>query len=131
MTDSAGFSLSAANKLMRPTKQEVEDRVVFLGLGVHGERYLAPYYSKFLSIACLDYDHEQGLFLKNLKYETRELIFCVEDGKITRLATIQHLHDLKNRCQNLGLDCGFTATDLLLVFFCDQNSDACERLFTS
>ena len=130
-TDSAGFSLSAANKLMKPTKQEVEDGVVFLGLGGDGERYLAPYYWNLPSIACLDYDHEQRLFLKNLKYETRDLIFWVEDGKITRLATIQHLHDLKNRCQNLGLDCGFTATDLLLVFFCDQNSDACERLFTS
>ena len=130
-TDSAGFSLSAANKLMKPSKQEVEDGVVFLGLGVDGEKYLAPYYWNLPSIACLDYDHEQRLFLKNLKYETRDLIFWIEDGKITRLATIQHLHDLKNRCQNLGLDCGFTATDLLLVFFCDQNSDACERLFTS
>ena len=78
-----------------------------------------------------DYDHEQRLFLKNLKYETRDLIFWIEDGKITRLATIQLLHDLKNRCQNVGLDCGFTGTDLLLVFFCNQNSDACERPFTS
>ena len=130
-TDSAGFSLSAANKLMKPTRQEVEDGVVFLGLGVDGERYLAPYYWNLPSIACLDYDHEQRLLLKNLKYETRELTFWVDEGKFTRLATIQHLHDLKNRCQNLGLDCGFTATDLLLVFFCDQNSDACERLFTN
>ena len=40
--DSAGFSLSAAKKLMKPSKQEVEDGVVFLGLGVDGERYLAP-----------------------------------------------------------------------------------------
>ena len=29
-----------------------------------------------------------------------------------------------------GLDCGFNASDLLLVYFFDQNSDACERLFT-
>ena len=85
---------------------------------------LAPYYWNLPSIACLDYDHEQRLFFKNLKYETRDLIFWIEDRKITRLATIQHLHDLKNRCQNLGLDCGFTANNLLLVFFC-------ERLFTS
>ena len=130
-TDSAGFSLSAASKLMKPTKQEVKDGIVFLGLGVEGERFLAPYYWHLPAIACLDYDHEQRLFLKNLKYETRELTFWEEGGRITRLATIQHLHDLKNRCQNLGLDCGFNATDLLLVFFCDQNSDACERLFTT
>ena len=129
-TDSAGFSLSAANKLMRPTKEEVQDGVVFLGLGVEGERYLAPYYWSFPSIACLDYDHEGRLFLKNLKYETRELTFWEEYGKVTRLATIVDLHDLKHRCQNLGLDCGFNGTDLLLVFFCNQNSDACERLFT-
>lgn len=35
-TDSAGFSLSAANK--------GRDGVIFLGLGIEGERYLAPYY---------------------------------------------------------------------------------------
>ena len=54
--------------------------------------------------------HEQRLFLKNLKYETRDLIFWIEDGKINWLATIQHLHDLKNRYQNIDLDCGFTVT---------------------
>ena len=129
-TDSAGFSLSAANKLMTPTKEEVEDGVIFLGLGIEGERYLAPYYWHLPFIACLDYDHEQRLFLKNLKYETRELTFWEEKGKNIQLATINHLQDLKYRCQNLGLDCGFNATDLLLVLFCDQNSGACERLFT-
>ena len=130
-TDSAGFSLSAAHKLMKPTKQEVEDGVVFLGLGVEGERFVAPYYWHLPAIACLDYDHEQRLFLKNLKYKTRELTFWEEGRRTIRLATIQHIRDLKNRCQNLGLDCGFNATDLLLIYFCDQNSDACERLFTT
>lgn len=74
-TDSARFSSSAVNKLMKPTEQEVEDGVVYLGLGVDRERYLSPYYWKLPSIACLDYDHEQRLFLNNLKNETRELIF--------------------------------------------------------
>ena len=124
-------TVSAVHKLMKPTKQEVEDGVVFLGLGVEGERFVAPYYWHLPAIACLDYDHEQRLFLKNLKYETRELTFWEEGGKTIRLATIQHLRDLKNRCQNLGLDCGFNAIDLLLIYFCDQNSDACERLFTT
>ena len=66
----------------------------------------------------LDYDHKQRLFLKNLKYETRELTFWEEGGRLIRLATSQH-HDLKNCCQNLGLVCSFNATDLLLVFFCN------------
>ena len=60
-TDSAGFSLSAANKLMKPTKQEVEDGIVFLRLGVEGERFVTPYYWHLPAIACLDYDHEQRL----------------------------------------------------------------------
>ena len=69
--------------------------MIFLGLGIEGERYLAPYYWQLPSIACLDYDHEQQLFLKNLKYETRDLTFWKENGKILRLATINHLQDLK------------------------------------
>ena len=58
------------------------------------------------------------------------MTFWEEQGKTTRSATIRHLQDLKHRCQVLGLDCGFNATDLLLIYFCDQNSDACVRLFT-
>ena len=46
------------------------------------------------------------------------------------MATIQHLKDLRHRCQEKGLDSGRKATDLILIYFCDQNSDACERLFT-
>ena len=49
-TDSAGFPLSAANKLKRATKEEVQDGVVFLGLGIESARYLAPYYWSFPSI---------------------------------------------------------------------------------
>lgn len=60
---------------MTATKEEVEDGVIFLRLGIEGERFLAPYYWHLLSIACLDFDHEQRLLLKNLKYETRELTF--------------------------------------------------------
>ena len=72
-TDSAGFALSESNKLMRPTKEEVQDCVVFLGLVVDGERYLTPACWPFPSIPCLDYDHKGRLFIKNLKYETKEL----------------------------------------------------------
>ena len=46
------------------------------------------------------------------------------------MASIQHLKDLRQRCREKGLDSGLKATDLILIYFCDQNSDACERLFT-
>ena len=129
-TDSAGFSLAAAIQLMTPTEEEIKEGVLYLGLGIDEEEFVSPYYWYLPSIAYLDYDHEQRLFLKNLKYETRDLTLW-EDGKTTILATIKHLQDLKHRCQDLGLDCGFSATDLLLIYFCDQNSDACQRIFTT
>jgi len=47
-----------------------------------------------------------------------------------RVATIHHLKDLRNRCEKAGLDTGITAMDLALIYFFDQNSDACERIFT-
>ena len=128
--DSAGFSLSAVIHLMTPSLEEINKGVVYLGLRIDDECYLAPYYWFLPAIAFLDYDHEQRLFLKNLKYETRELTFWEDKGHAPRPATIKHLKDLKHRCQVLGLDCGFSSTDLLLIYFCDQNSDACERLFT-
>ena len=129
-TDSAGFSLSAAIHLMSPSHEEINEGVIYLGLGLDDECYLAPYYWYLPSIAYLDYDHEQRLFLKNLKYQTRDLTFWDDNGNTTKLATIEHLKNLKHRCQELGLDCGFSSADLLLIYFCDQNSDACERLFT-
>ena len=129
-TDSAGFSLAAAIHLMTPTEEEIKDGVLYLGLGIDEEQFVSPYYWCLPSIAYLDYDHEQRLCLKNLKYETRDLTFWEEDGKTTVLATIKHLEDLKHRCQDLGLDCGFSATDLLLIYFCDQNSDVCQRIFS-
>ena len=130
-TDSAGFSLAAAIQLMTPTEDEIKEGILYLGLGIDEEQFVSPYYWYLPSIAYLDYDHEQRLFLKNLKYETRDLTLWEEAGKTTILATIKHLQDLKHRCQDLGLDCGFSATDLLLIYFCDQNSDACQRIFTT
>ena len=69
-TDSAGFSLAATVQKMTPTLAEGKAGVYFLGLGTEDERFCAPYYWFLSSIAYLDYDHEQRLFLKNLKYET-------------------------------------------------------------
>lgn len=115
---------------MTPTKEEIQEGVCYLGLGIDEEMFSAPYYWQLPSIAYLDYDHEQRLFLKNLKYKTRELTLFEERGGSSHLATIRHLQDLKHRCQVLGIDCGFNAADLLLIYFCDRNSDACVRLFT-
>ena len=129
-TDSAGFSLSAAVHLMTPRAEETSNGLYYLGLGVDDEKFLAPYYWFLPAICYLDYDHEQRLFLKNLKYETRQLTFWREDGAVSRMAAVQHLKDLRQRCKERGLDSGLKATDLILIYFCDQNSDACERLFT-
>ena len=129
-TDSAGFSLSAAVQLMTPSEEDIKGGVLYLGLGLQDEKFLAPYYWFLPAICYLDYDHEQRLFMKNLKYETRELTFWNVKGAPSRMVSIQHLKDLRNRCQEQGLCCGLKATDLILIYFCDQNSDACERLFT-
>jgi hypothetical protein len=50
--DSASFSLSAAKHLMTPSSDEIRG-VQYLGLGIHEERFLAPYYCFFPSIAYL------------------------------------------------------------------------------
>ena len=128
--DSAGFSLAAAAQMMTPTFPEVKAGVYFLGLGTEDERYCAPYYWFLPSIAYLDHDHEQRLFLKNLKYETHDLTFWEEEGSETRVATIQHLKDLRQRCGKAGVGTGISAVDLVLIYFFGQNSDACERIFT-
>ena len=67
-TDSAGFSLASAIQLMTPTEEEIEEGIQYLALGIDEEEFASPYYWHLPSIAYLDYDHEQRLFLKNLKY---------------------------------------------------------------
>lgn len=46
------------------------------------------------------------------------------------MASVQYLKDLRQQCKERGLDSGLKATDLILIYFPDQNSGACERLFT-
>jgi len=43
-TDSAGHQLSADVTLMTPIEENVEAGIPYLGLGVPGERFLAPYF---------------------------------------------------------------------------------------
>ena len=129
-TDSASFSLSAAAHLMTPQAEETSNGLYYLGLCVDDEKFLAPYYWFLAAICYLDYDYEQRLFLKNLKYKTRQLTFWNEDGSVSRMASVQYLKDVRQQRKERGLDSGLKARDLILIYFCDQNSDACERLFT-
>lgn len=114
-TDSAGFSLSAVVHLMTVRAEETSIGLYYLGLGVDDEKLLAPYYWFLPAICYLDYHHEQRLFLKNLKYETRQLTFWKEDGAVSRMAAVQHLKDLRQRCKERGLDSGLKAKDLISI----------------
>lgn len=127
-TDSAGHSLSAAIKLMTPTQAEIDYGVNYLQLGVPGESFAAPYYWNLPTIAFLDHAHEQRLFLRNLKYETRCLTFFQEKTDVA-LASIQPLMDLKRQCALRDIECNLHDSDLILLKFMDQNQDACERIF--
>ena len=129
-TDSAGFSLSAAIHMITPRTEDIKNGIHHLGHGVEDEKSLAPCYWFLPAICYLDYDHEQRLFLKNLKYGTREHMFWKQESLTSRIVSIQHLKDLQQQCQEQGLDSGLKATDLIPIYFCDQNSDVCERLFT-
>lgn len=43
-TDSAGFSLSALVTLMTPTEATVKEGIMYLGLCIPDERFVAPYF---------------------------------------------------------------------------------------
>lgn len=129
-TDSARLSLGDAISLWHRPKKRSRKACFFLASVLMKRMLALSYYWYLPSIAYLNYDHEQTLFLKNLKCETHALTFGEQQGKTTCSAMIRHLQDLKQCCQVLGLDCGFNATDLLLIYFCDHNFDAYLRLFT-
>ena len=46
-TDSAGFQLAAAIANMSPTAFQIGKGVVYLSLGIPGERFVAPFRGKF------------------------------------------------------------------------------------
>lgn len=129
-TDSAGFSLHASVTSMTPTERHVKEGIFFLRLGVPDERFVAPYYSNLPFISFLDWDHERRLFVKCLKYETLDLTLWKGTKGVCSWITIQHLKQLKDVCEKKGVVCGFSALDLELGKFFDQNSDAADRMFT-
>ena len=106
-------SLSAAAHLMTPQAEETSNGLYYLGLCVDDEKFLAPYYWFLAAICYLDYDYEQRLFLKNLKYKTRQLTFWNEDGSVSRMASVQYLKDVRQQRKERGLDSGLKARDLI------------------
>ena len=66
------------------------------------KKFLAPYYWFLPAICYLDYHHEQ-------------LTFWKEDGAVSRMAAVQHLKDLRQRCKERGLDSGLKAKDLISI----------------
>ena len=127
--DSAGFSLSASVQLMTPTESAVAEGINYLGLGVPDEKFLSPYFWRLPAIAYGDYDHLRRIFLRVLKYETRNLTLY-KDSRGVVVATISHLHELMRICSQIGQSLPFSANDLLLISFFDQRPDTANRIFT-
>lgn len=128
-TDSAGFSLSASIQLMTPTESTVAKGIQYLGLGISDERFVAPYFWRLPSISYGDYDHLRRIFLRVLKYETRDLTFF-KDARGSVVATVNHLQELMSICQKNGQGVPFSTNDLLLISFFDQRPDTANRIFT-
>ena len=127
-TDSAGFQLAAAVSLMTPSDEFIRSGVLYLGLGIGESKYAAPYLGPLPSIAYLDYDHCLRLFLKNLKYESLDL--SVWPGLNAIYISIDHLKELQIKCQKSKLDLSFSANDLLLPSFMEQNVDGALKIMT-
>ena len=128
-TDSAGFSLAASVINMTPSDKQVEQGFYFLSLGIDEERFVASYFSDLPFISFLDHDHERRLFLKCLKYKTLDLYIWRDDENGSCCISIEHLKELREINMNDGISCDFSALDLELSLFFDQNTDAADRVF--
>ena len=51
-------------------------------------------------------------------------------SKCSYVATIEHLKELKQICEESGYICNFSNNDLLFARFLDQNVDAALKVFT-
>ena len=86
---------------MMTQQQNHTDRgILYMGLGDKDERFLAPYYWQLPSVYMYvpDYEHLLRLFLRNLKYNTRNLTFC-SFNKSSHIATIHHIEELRQNFQ--------------------------------
>uniref|UniRef100_A0A7M5XM89 Uncharacterized protein n=1 Tax=Clytia hemisphaerica TaxID=252671 RepID=A0A7M5XM89_9CNID len=127
-TDSAGFQLAAAVSLMSPNPELLKLKVKYLTLGIGATKFAAPYLGPLPSISYLDYDHCLRLFLKCLKYQTLDLDLFPSSSSSYR-ASIDHLKELKEFCDESGYKLGFSNNDLLFSVYFDQNVDAALKIF--
>ena len=126
-TDSAGFSLFASIQLITPTATTLEKGIYYSGLGIPDERFVTPYFWRLPSIAYGAYDHARKTFIREVKYDTRDLTFLTD----TLGALWQLLITYMSLCPNVKkMDSGpFSTNDLLSISFFDQQPDTTKRIF--
>ena len=127
-TDSAAFSRSLAKAVMTPREEFISQGVLYLGIGIQEEQYMAPYFWKYPSIMYLDFEHNQRSCLRVLKYDTHELLLY-SDEQNTVTASIEHLNHLREICKDNAIAKTLTETDLILTSYFDQNSDGAYKVF--
>ena len=105
-TDSAGFSLRLAKWMMTPHQHLQDMGILYLGLGLPHERFLAPYFWKYPSIAYLDFEHNQRSCLRMLKSSTHDMVMFIDDGDSENVAlvTMDHIMHLREKCLSSGVD---------------------------
>ena len=128
-TDLASYSHALAKAMMTPRDEFLEKGVQYLGLGLAEEKYMAPYLWKFPSIMFLDYEHNQRSSMRILKYTNLDLTLYADD-ELTIGATVGHLKQLRQLCQQKNIRCGLTDGDLSLLDYFDQNSDSAYKIFS-
>lgn len=114
---------------MTPTVETCAEGIIYLSLGIPDEKYVAPYFWTYPSIAYLDYDHNRRLFMKIMKYPTRDLtMFKDSNGSVH--VSVDHLKKLHQTCLDKNIEVRFTERDLLLARFMDMNPEAANKIFT-
>ena len=88
---------------MTPHPEFVDAGVLYLGLGMEEERYLAPYFWKFPSIMFLDFEHNQRSAMRQLKYDTLDI--TMHKDKYTINVTMDHLANLRSECEKKNVSC--------------------------
>ena len=127
-TDSAGFSQSLAKKVMVPQPELIEAGVMYLGLGIEEEQYLAPYFWQYPTIMYLDFEHNQRSAMRQLNYDTLDLVMY-EEGDVTIKVTMTDLHNLRVQCEEKNVELLLSENDIKMVKYLGINSDAAYKIF--
>ena len=129
-TDSAGFSLLAGITQMTPSKEMVEEGIMFLGLDISEEKYHAPLFWQYPSISFMDMEHCQRSAMRNLKYGTLDLVFYKSETEIYQ-ASVAHITHLRKLCTDKEIEMSLTEKDILNIKWHDYNPDAAYKLFNT